>query len=635
MKSILINQNYKMTKLSIRSQISINKRFYPGSGHLITAKNLIGCRLSVANCKSILRVFNKKNLPLDKAQEEQLYAFASKRYQESANRNEFFKNIRKIAHNEITIPAVFDHGTFATVNLIADLTRQHNLPLKFKESLEQVKNEKSKKQPEKGSSLEEKKKAFDERHDAMIKEIQIAKEVYEKNKTIMWDIMEKWHQYLETRSSVKPFYTLEEKEAFLFLEHVFSENTESKEVVLSRLHDKLQTLKEQSTLSNIKLLEKIEQDCFIEQDYLDKINAIKEAQKTLNTDVSLNNNAIALLARLANVASPDEANKPKLNREVYTLAGESPEDYGIKYTDKKPNPEEIMAALKNKQYFVIQSSEEIPSGQIISTAPLLHKTIVILTKDGVYKTSMLTSSKTDTELLSLSQECNLDPEATKKEQRFVVFSRFILFEDVTMTVDLLALAYTHSINLQGEDVHQKIIKLFEDKKDEWANNEVQEPMNITADILKNITKIFLENKLQIATEKYNNFLMSLKNMTEIKKTLFFEALLKEKEDFIKEQNEQKYLSKLTENFQKLLVSLNLFKKELKHQKEIFDEQEKKARINNLVAQHELKLKLEKEERERTGQQTPKEKREALQKQIKEKNEQKVLMIENTKSEKKK
>lgn len=618
--------SYIMTRLTIRSAILINKRFYPG-GQEVIKLTAMGYKISHASSVRILKILNKQNVLTNHPIYSQPEPFVNGIFQlYGGNRSEFFNAIRNFRNNEITLSrAVFKDNpeAFPHLNTIAEVVRFINfLPSKPRESkLQQIAKDKDKdnKPPLRGLSLEEKKTAFLEKHNAIINKMKIAQINYEKDKSIDWTTVEEWMKYIETRGSVIPEYTLDEIKGNAFLLKVFIENTDAKDIVVSKVEDNLGDLKKKSNLdkSLLSLLEKLPQQIFTIQDCEDSIRIYNEIRKVLDTGM-LNEPSILLLGIIADAMSLDEGNNPKLNRDVYAMQNTSPEQLGIKYTGKTPNVDEVMDALKNKRYYVRQSSEEIPPGQLVSTAPLLHKTIVILTKDGWYITAMFTSSKTDTELLSLTQESNVDPELANKEQRFVVFSRFILCKDIEKTLaDLLALGFSHGINLEGENVHDKIIKCFEDKQHIWGNNEVQELMNFTPEILTNIIKIFLENKLEIVKNKYNEMKLELENMTEEQRERYHEKRLKQKENKINEQNEQKYLSKLPEKFQKLLISLNLFEKESKRQKEFAIEREAKSSKNKPFEEQQRKLK---EERERTGQLTAKERREALQKQLKEKRE---------------
>src|ERR1700753_192561 len=605
--------------------VVIAKRYYP---------KLALPELSASNALRILRVFTKdKALPTPAINYvPMLQAF----YKTYGERKEFFKSVRKTAMSGEFMFKPSDHMPliqelkdlgFLMYYLRASYSTQgiHEINRVAKPS---AKDYLSQSQTPQKLSLEEKTNIFMEMHDEIIKKMEFYQDIYEKQHIINWEMIKLWEDYIKNRGSIVDCYTKKEHNIDNFLQKVFKENTETREFILSKLKDKYENLKKQSNLPN-ELFDTLQENCFLEEDYKNKITAIKEAINLLEADTSLNNNALILLAICSNAVVLDENSMPKLTTEVYTLFRKFPELFNIKYKDFKPDVNQIFNALKQKNYLIKQSSEEIPEGHLVSTAPLLHKTLIIFTDNGTYCTAMFTSAKKGTELLSPTQECNFDPETRNKEQRFLVFPHFILCPDDTITVDLLAVGYA-----QDKDVHAKIIRFFEEKQNEWENNNVQEPMIVNAEVFRNIAKMFYKEHLENTENDYQKFKDDLaRNNTEEKKKLYWEQRSKSKNDAIEELNKQKYLSKLPENFQKLFALLQYFEKQNESQQQFAAKREKNKQMEIEYQNREAKRKQEEENRKATGNLTLTEKRIAKQKQIAE-NKKATLAIEDAPSENK-
>ena len=648
--NIIIKQVTRL--LGISTPIQIFKRFYPGGG----SRNF----LSPENCNRILRVFNKTDILKNKFTIAEIHTAMNDIYKMHGNAHDFFKTIKEITNNgEIDINKNFIGNLnswkvldiASTFRSIAELNIRQNIilqaqnnnsPLELKNntSITQKINKEALNKFTTGVLKEIEEKEFNKKHNDLITKMTQFEKEYMITKKINWKLIWEWKQYLDNRTNRSILtikFTSDEHHVDLFLEKIFQENTTNKQDILFLLKHKLDHLKIQSNLPNNDLFDQIQERCFTEEDYKEKIHAIKKMIEllqsndvSLNHNVSLNDAALILLSFWSKSISLDE--NPKLTREAYTLMNDFPENFQIKHLNEKPNFEEIMNALQNKHYFIKQSSEDIPKGSILSTSPLLHKTVIIPTKNGSYCVAMLTSSKTDTELLSKTQECNLDPEGRNKEQRFVVFSHFIICRDDKITVDLRTLGYTHGRNLEGEDVHQKIIHFFEDKKDIWSNNFIQELMVINQEVLKNIALMFSKKNLEIIENNYNNLCIVLKNMTENERERYLKKLLEKRQNEINLQNTNKYLAKLPENFRKLFLLRNHFEKENKEIEETLAMQEKKVEQEKQLQEKQNQKQQEKENRQRTGQLTITEKREALQKRIKDKHKtEQVPEIDDTKT----
>ena len=604
--------------------VVIAKRYYP---------KLALPELSASNALRILRVFTKdKALPTPATNYvPMLQAF----YKTHSEREEFFKSLRKTALSREFVFKPTDH-----MPLIQELKDLSFLMYYLRESYStqgiheinrvakpSAKDYLSQSQTPQKLSLEEKTNIFMEMHDEIIKKMEFYQDIYEKQHIIDWEMIKVWEDYIKNRGSIIDCYTEKEHNIDNFLQKVLKENTLPRDIIMSKLKDKYENLKKQSNLPN-ELFNTLQEKCFLEEDYKNKIAAMKEAINLLENHTSLNNNALILLAICSNAVVLDENFMPKLTREVYTLFNQFPERFDIKYTDFKPDTTDIFNALKQKNYLIKQSSDQIPKGHLVSTAPLLHKTLIIFTNNGTYCTAMFTSAKKGTELLSPTQECNFDPETRNKEQRFLVFPHFILCPDDTITVDLLAVGYA-----QDKDVHAKIIRFFEEKQNEWENNNVQEPMIVNAEVFRNIAKMFYKEHFENLENDYQNFLKKLKAMTPKDKQEYLKGLSELKNNAIEELNKQKYLSKLPENFQKLFALLQYFEKQNESQQQFAAKREKNKQMEIEYQNREAKRKQEEENRKATGNLTLTEKRIAKQKQIAE-NKKATLAIEDAPSENK-
>lgn len=621
----LINLRKPNTRIIKHSKINAKiERYYSG--------NCFSFSLSLGTSQRILHLFNKNNLLKTNYSSDFLNKMTNDVFKIAGNRRDFFINIRRISKNEFIIPkhVVGNKEVYPTISALAEITRRMNLPQKREHilSAQQANKQEGLLQPLRSLSLEEKKELFKKNHDVMMSRFESLKITYEKNKVIDWNIIEEWSQYLQKRGNIEPHYTVQEDNVYNFLKQVFIENNAPKDVILAQLEDKLHALKTQSNLSNRFLFDKLPQTCFTEEDYKITIKAFKEVITLLETNTFLNNDALILLSIWSQAVTLDQDNKPKLTREVYNLMHTYPEEFGIKYNNNKPNQKEILQALKDKNYFINQSTDTIIENHVLSTAPLLHKTIIIPTKDGLYYTAMFTSAKTGTELLALTQEFALDGETTNKQQRFVVFSHFIKCDsNDSMIVDLAALGFSQANNLEGENVHEKIMAFYMEKQHIWGNNFIQELIVITPNVLKNISLIFYKKNLDVIEKKYVDLLYQMKNLPETDKQLYCEKLSKKRENELAINNQQKYLAALPENAAKLCVLLTFFEKEKERQQLFAEEIKEKLKIKELAADVQKKkdaLKItEKENRRILGQMTATEKKEAYLK-----NKEKQAMITN-------
>ena len=305
----------------------------------------------------------------------------------------------------------------------------------------------------------------------------------------------------------------------------------------------------------------------------------------------------------------NEQGKVKLPRESYQYINDPKNSMGVKSLNEKPQIDFIIQKLKNKDFYILlesKPSEKLP-GSVVSTAPILHKSLVIEYPIGdkivLIRLGMFTSTKDSNNiLLSKTQEINIDPDTRNKEQRFLQFPSFLIVENnEPRRIDIKATLYAQGINLEGDSVHQILLDLYERTKNTWSNNPFQESFIVTKDALRKITKSFYDDKLKILQEELNVLSTRLNKLSEDKKEIELTRIQTEKDKELVALQNQQYFSKLKpKELQTLLKALKVFENIEEKQNQINAEKQVKKDAHDALIKHKKTLALQKTSENKTA-----------------------------------
>jgi len=403
------------------------------------------------------------------------------------------------------------------------------------------------------------------------------------------NVIQIWSDYLEKRGSILPLND-DEREIHYALKRLLPENNF------------------ETTLDSMRFKE-----CFLPEDWEDQILQIKQNIAAFES----NNMDFYEHALISSTITKDQEGGYKLTRETYQLLHEKASDLGIKYTNHKPDVSYIIDCLKNKRFIIIDGSKTLPPNAVLSTAPLLHKSIMIKymierNKMVNLRIGMFTSAKDEnTFQLSKTQEINQDPAERSKTQMFRIFYFFVIADDVLLVIDSNATKFAQGLNLEGEDVLNILIEHFQQSEPNWSNNFIQEPFIITEEVLRKLTKLSYEKVLHKCEQKLDelkNYLKALPDDTARK--AHRAKLKKDKDDYLGSPATDKYYSSLSSECQMLHQAERSFEFYLERDEEL------KVKKNLALAMQEALEKFK--QNNKPTPQPAKEKREEY---IKKKNEQ--------------
>ena len=313
--------------------------------------------------------------------------------------------------------------------------------------------------------------------------------------------------------------------------------------------------------------------CHTPEDYENEIERLRKVVETLGaiTNVQTEKNNIIKLALDSPILVCEEG-ALKLTQVAYEIMRTYQKELGIQTIDQKPNVEEIMKHLTNKDWEVFHPTSEIPKDGIISTGPLLHKVVVVTLNTGQKLILAFFTSAQDSDTIKLSntQETNPDPDEQSKQQNFRNLKSFVILDETmpSRNIDQDTTIFSHGFNQEGENVAELIQNLFYNTRDTWSSNYIQKYFNITLDVLYKLTLITYQSSLKKVEADYDNLQLELDKLSDEKREKKIDNLKSKKYQMLENQIKNKHK-----------ISLSLEQKRMLKLKKILDKIKKQQRIN--------------------------------------------------------
>lgn len=289
-----------------------------------------------------------------------------------------------------------------------------------------------------------------------------------------------------------------------------------------------------------------------------------------------------------------EGEGSSLHNRSYSTMAKKPEIY-IKESFIKLNHiqvDEIFANLEKGNYFIaiLTLDSNIKKNKIVDSGDEIHMNVVTSIKGSNGETIYLSvgcfTSNKDAGTIKLTDKQYVskdEKEQKEKEQRFRPSKQFMQLDQRDFVEYSEATLYAKSTNLNGQNVHEKIINAVKNNSISLRENPVRKPHIITREHVQQIALDMLEEKILLLTINITNYEEEIKNFSEKekfqknqKREAQYTNILKEKQEAVIRRNAPSEVQMLY----KIRDDLVLEKQEIKKFNENLNNKYNKKQSNN-------------------------------------------------------
>jgi hypothetical protein len=398
-----------------------------------------------------------------------------------------------------------------------------------------------------------------------------------------------WNLYLEKRDVFKDPFTDEELDFHHKVLKYYEKHAPDKETILASSKNKEQSQNIQHTLpSNLNKILNKKNLTF--QDYEDDIKLLTDMLKYIENNPQMSLDNIKQLTVNLNLARNDaETKELKLKQETYSMISKNSKELNIKTIDQKPSKDFILNKIKNKDYIIIKEVNELYDHDLIQHAVFSHKSLIIDDSDNSGKKFLLrigfyTSSESKHSFsISKTQEFNKDPTLKNKTQYFAFLHSFVIVEEKeSIILDIDATRFSRGFNKENEDITLKLVKILEETESIWSNNNITNPLHLTAEFIHNLNKFSVLQKLKLLQDDYNNIKKIFDGYSKKEQEKTLSSMEKKKHNYLLNKENQKYSKYLSEELKEAQKATKLFNELIEKKKKQQQNITKKEMIKNLM-----------------------------------------------------